>query len=63
MWPILRKALSAAMAVVAHAAIAAVLIVCIAGVHYLILALNHGEEMLVYGGCRCPTCSRPSISQ
>ncbi len=29
------------MAVIAHAGIAAV--------HYLILALNHGEEMLVYG--------------
>lgn len=49
MWPIIRKALRAAVAVIAHAMIAAVLIVCIAAVHYLILALNHGEEMLVYG--------------
>lgn len=49
MWHTLQKAVRAGIVLIAHAFIACVLIVCTWMVDHLILALNHGQEMLVYG--------------
>ena len=49
MWHTIQKALRAAVILIAHALIACVLIVCTWAVDHLILTLNHGQEMMVYG--------------
>lgn len=49
MWESLTKALRAAVIVIGHALIAAVLVISASGVEHLIRYLNDGHDILIYG--------------
>jgi hypothetical protein len=49
MWESLTKALRAAIIVVGHALIAALLVVSASGVEHLIRYLNDGHDIFIYG--------------